>query len=64
MFDVNADGFVSPLDVLLVINYINELGGGGSSIENAPPPPPYRDVDGDEFIGPLDVLKIVSIHQR
>jgi hypothetical protein len=23
-YDVNADGFISPLDVLLVINYINQ----------------------------------------
>jgi hypothetical protein len=58
-FDVNADGFVSPLDVLLVINFINELGGGGTSIGGLPAPPPYRDVDGDEFIGPLDVLRLI-----
>ena len=59
-FDVNADGFVSPIDVLLIINFINERGGGGSSIEGAPTPPPYRDVDGDEFIGPLDVLALIT----
>ncbi|XZE21482.1 tandem-95 repeat protein [Pirellulaceae bacterium SH449] len=59
-YDVNADGFVSPIDVLLIINFINENGGGGTSIANAPAPPPYRDVDGDEFIGPLDVLALIT----
>jgi hypothetical protein len=59
-FDVNADGFVSAIDVLLIINFINENGGGGVSIANAPAPPPYRDVDGDEFIGPLDVLALIT----
>jgi len=59
-FDVNADGFTSPIDVLLIINFINETGGGGTSIEGAPTPPPYRDVDGDEFIGPLDVLALIT----
>jgi hypothetical protein len=58
-YDVNADGFVSPIDVLLIINFINER-GSTTSIEGLPSPPPYRDVDGNEFIDPLDVLTLIN----
>lgn len=57
--DVNADGFVTPIDALLVINYLNGNTGDGS-VANLPPPPPYRDVNGDNFITPIDVLLIVN----
>jgi hypothetical protein len=58
-FDVSGDGFVSPIDVLLVINYIN------SGLPPRPPipptsVPPYLDVNGDGFISPLDVLAVVN----
>ncbi|GIX00191.1 MAG: hypothetical protein KatS3mg111_3523 [Pirellulaceae bacterium] len=56
--DVNADGFVSPIDALLVINYLNLSGGG--PVSGLPSPPPYRDVNGDNFITPLDALIVIN----
>jgi hypothetical protein len=34
--DVNGDRFLSPLDVLMVINFINRFGGGGGEGEASP----------------------------
>jgi PhoPQ-activated pathogenicity-related protein len=50
--DVDNDGFVLPLDALLIINWINTKGN------DAPLPtssPPFLDVDGDGHIVPTDV---------
>jgi hypothetical protein len=62
--DVNDDGFVVPLDALLVINEIN---ANGSRPLDPPPspvgpeaPPPYLDVSGDKFLSPLDALLIIN----
>ncbi len=57
--DVNADGELSPLDVLLVINYLNaptetNRNGDGESSGNR------LDVNGDGWISPLDVLMLVN----
>ncbi|MCA9125525.1 MAG: tandem-95 repeat protein [Planctomycetales bacterium] len=57
--DVNADGFITPIDALLIINFLNGNSGGGS-VANLPPPPPFRDVNGDNFITPSDVLIIIN----
>lgn len=60
-FDVNNDGAVSGLDVLVTINEINRNGqhelpplGPGTT------PPPYYDVNGDGSISLLDTLKVVN----
>ncbi|MEQ1826652.1 MAG: Ig-like domain-containing protein [Pirellula sp.] len=57
--DVDADGFVSPIDVLLIINFLN-FNGSSVSVVGLPDPPPYRDVNGDNFISPLDVLAVIN----
>jgi hypothetical protein len=57
--DVNADGFVSPIDALLIINFINN-NGGGIPVNNLPAPPPYRDVDGNNIISANDVLQVIN----
>ena len=65
-YDVNGVDCVTPLDVLLIINWINAHPGGTSL--PAPPavPPPYYDVsggansDGDGQITPLDVLVVIN----
>uniref|UniRef100_UPI0013DAD177 dockerin type I domain-containing protein n=1 Tax=Candidatus Laterigemmans baculatus TaxID=2770505 RepID=UPI0013DAD177 len=61
--DVNDDERITPLDALVVINYLNRTGGGAlppaSSSPDAPPPP-YLDVTGTGSVGPLDVLVIVN----
>ena len=57
--DVDADGLVSPIDVLLIVNYIN-FNGPSTPVAGLPAPPPYRDVNGDNRIDPLDVLAVIN----
>ena len=57
--DVNADGFITPIDALLVINFLN-TNNGGRSVVGLPAPPPYRDVSGDNFISALDALLVIN----
>ncbi len=59
--DANADGSVSPVDALVIINYINEHGSG-----SLPVPPPtaivlYYDTNGDGSVSPVDVLMIINL---
>ena len=56
--DVNADGFISPIDALLIINFLNI--NGTIPVGNLPEPPPYRDTNGDNIISPLDALRIIN----
>jgi hypothetical protein len=60
--DVDNDGFVVPLDVLIIINYLNSVGPG--TLPTNPTanqlPPPYIDVDGDDAVAPIDVLLIIN----
>ena len=60
--DVNDDGFVTPIDALLVINYLNT---GAPSLlpvpkagENAPPP--YLDVSRDGSASAIDALLVIN----
>ena len=60
--DVNTDGLVTPLDVLLIINVINS-----KSVSQPLPnpttqvqPPPFVDVNGDGLLTPFDVLIVVN----
>jgi len=66
-FDVNSDNFVSPIDVLLLINLLNQ--GQGGALETRPSGGPaegedgdnyYVDVDSDGFFTPLDALLIIN----
>ncbi len=54
--DVNANGSITPIDVLLVINYINK---GLRQVTSAPPPP-YLDVNSDNLVTPADALLIIN----
>lgn len=60
--DVNADGFISPIDALLIINTINLYSGSGTTIitANLPAPPPYLDTDGNGIITANDVLQVIN----
>lgn len=60
--DVNDDGVVTPLDVLLLINDLNARGTRPLPIPPSPPSlaPPYLDVNGDNVIGPLDALIVIN----
>ena len=56
--DVNADGFVSPIDVLIVVNDLNFNGPRVLPLDL--PVPPYLDVNGDKSVSPLDVLELIN----
>ena len=60
--DVNADGSVSPLDALLVINELNSLGAHplDARIDGVD----YPDVNGDAFVTPLDALLVLNEMNR
>jgi hypothetical protein len=57
--DVNADGFVSPIDVLIIINLLNSQ-GASIPVSGLPGPPDYVDVNGDNRVDPLDALAIIN----
>ena len=62
-FDVNGDGFVSPIDVLILVNRLNSNGGGllGPSGEGeASGNKLYVDVNEDGYLSPLDTLWVVN----
>lgn len=62
-FDVDRDGFVLPLDVLLVINAIASQGIRLLPIPEQPVL--YSiDTDGDYFLTPLDVLRVINFLGR
>ena len=54
--DTNNDGSVTPLDALLVINYLNSAGSGPVPTGD---PFPFYDVNGDNFVSPVDVLLVI-----
>jgi hypothetical protein len=54
--DVNDDGYVTPIDALLVINWLNWV-----TPDYWPDPaPPFRDVNGDLRVTPLDSLLVIN----
>ncbi len=62
-FDVSGNGFVTPLDALLVINYINQRGSGNQMPTFDPLQPlvhGFYDVNGSNSIEPLDVLLVIN----
>ena len=50
--DVNRDGAVTPLDVLLIINYLNKARGDENEYA--------LDVSQDGYISPLDALMVIN----
>lgn len=61
-YDVDEDGLISPLDVLVLVNDINQFSTRilPSETPAGPKPPPYLDVDGDDYVSPLDVLLVIN----
>ncbi len=57
--DVNNDGFISPIDALIVINYLNR-GGDTFLPDSGVSTPPFIDPTGDENVTPLDALTIIN----
>jgi hypothetical protein len=59
--DVNADGFVSPIDALQVINYLNNPAKPRQlTLPVNQRLPPYVDVNGDGSVSPLDALLVIN----
>jgi hypothetical protein len=56
--DVNADGKITPLDVLLIINRLNL--GDESLDQERLPGEPYYDVNSDRLVTPGDVLLVIN----
>ncbi|MCA9125730.1 MAG: matrixin family metalloprotease [Planctomycetales bacterium] len=54
--DTNGDGFVSPADVLLVVNYLNANGAGVYPTYFIG----YVDTNADGFVSPIDALLIIN----
>jgi hypothetical protein len=59
-YDVNNDGFVSPVDVLWVINYINAHSQDPVLPPVRPLGAPFYDVNGDGAATSIDVLLVVN----
>lgn len=61
--DVDADGFVSPIDVLILVNDINT--NGFRTLPTSLATPPYLDTNGTGGTDALDVLLVVNfINER
>ncbi len=57
-YDVNNDGFVSPIDALIVINHLN--GGSRTGSGEGEGDKYYIDVNGDSQLSPLDALLVIN----
>jgi hypothetical protein len=60
--DVNLDGVVTPVDVLLLINEINRGGGGTLPLRTAEQPglPLFLDPSGEGDLTANDVLQVIN----
>lgn len=60
--DINANGIVTPQDVIILVNDIN---ANGSRVLPAPSgaqaPPPFYDANGDGSLTPADVVAVVNL---
>ncbi|MCA9126743.1 MAG: hypothetical protein KDB22_06650, partial [Planctomycetales bacterium] len=54
--DTNGDGFVSPIDVLLIVNRLNQSVDGEGPVAGSP-----FDVNEDGYVSPLDALIVVNM---
>lgn len=57
--DVNADGRISAIDALLIINYLNS-GQPRFLPDSNFVPPPFVDVNGDERVTAVDALLVIN----
>ncbi len=60
--DINTDGIVSPLDALLIINFLNQNGEAESA--NGPAILAYSsrfDVNQDSIVSPIDALLVINV---
>jgi hypothetical protein len=60
--DVDGDGFITPIDVLILINQINSQGSGTNPLEGELGR--RIDIDGDGHVSPIDVLILINVINR
>lgn len=60
--DVNDDAFISPIDVLVVINTLNAIGARKLTepFDNGSPTAAYLDVNSDGSVDPADALALIN----
>jgi hypothetical protein len=59
--DVNQDGWITPLDALIAINFLNTHGSGLLSVLMAGlNSPPYLDTNNDGYVTALDALLVIN----
>jgi large repetitive protein len=58
--DVNGDGKITPIDALLVINYLNDPNSERFLPNTSIVPPPFLDVDANERVSANDALLIIN----
>ena len=59
-YDVNGDGTVAPLDVLIVINALNRVGGSYELPASRPIRDAFLDVNRDGHVSPIDALQTIN----
>lgn len=59
---MNGDGYLTPMDVLILINSINQDGNRELPVPTKAPnsPPPFYDVNGNNRLTPADVLIAIN----
>ena len=59
--DVSDDGYISPLDLLLIINVLNSTGSNILPVNRERPlSKPFLDVSDNGFVSPLDALLVIN----
>jgi hypothetical protein len=64
LYDVNDDSQVTPLDVLLIANYMYDQGAVAALPSRQFVPPRFLDVTGDHLCAPQDALLVVNYIER
>jgi hypothetical protein len=62
--DVTADGNISPIDALRVINFLARRAPESGQVAVADigaGPPDFYDVDGNGFVSPVDALQVITV---
>jgi hypothetical protein len=62
--DVNNDRVIAPLDVLLVINYLNRHGSTAIPPGSPPPNGYFINTSGDQSVTPIDALLVINCLNR
>jgi hypothetical protein len=58
--DVDNDGSVTPLDALVIVNFLNQFGNQSSFSEEARALNYFLDTNDDSTVAPLDVLLVIN----